>query len=1758
MRKKHLKVMIILLIFTINLVGIASQIGIQPTFYSNPRTIVNPLAQDYETNSSGSVDVVITTIEQGYKNESIVLIDQDNTSFTAPAPNATGYETSYAKISVKDIAVSNYTYIIEDDERTDANLIDENKPRVTSFTVPTSCYLTNASFDVRYQGSPDDLQVRIYNSSWSSIETTNKPAGLYDFTYLGNITVDSAGWKHLTDLEFYLNNSNTDNNTWYIGLFDFNTGSFDGYWYYNEDESSGDGEDETLSYEWTVLGWKLVTDNEKTIDFRSIVGLSLKNPTPAPTLINLQINGTSVSNNTLIPDNNSGIWENYNSYHGHDNELNFSITADWFSYSLSVNQTLVNYTSSFNAITTYTAESGVNVFWNATSEINKFDHRLENNTVNFTIPLSWNTPLSSLERDSSSIPSYSTYTNSTAKIITVRGINAIDGNWTLLTISSNLLSNIKIGVNGIESSYAYVNETLQFNATFSKAVTGTVNLSIYHPTLDDEMIFTNELPITDSDFIDLSTFDIDVENLATISDYGIYRVQVRWDNHTDVGIIDSTVVIAANTSVIVLTPPGHETLTIDSPYNISFQYLDEFKLVNVTGATIGYKNATGQWNSEVQLNLDESYNITINPADYSSGTHLIPITLNKTHYMNHTFTYEFNIVEASQIYKNLGDSILIVERGNNATFRLNYNRTSDEFPIEDANIRAVSINPTLEWSFMDLSGGDYIIEINTSAVDADLSPFNCIFNITLINATVGYQTQLFDFDLIVTVAQTSLSLTSQTDIIARNSGKNATINFHVEDTTNSMDLEGIPDSYFYVYNDSTSLLWDVGTFNWEVWEIGSGEYGVNISLFGLDYGMQTVRLNVSYSPNYNFSVLITSFYLRGNYTEIDIKEFNNNAGIVIPKVEQTYQIYLDTSEVGLILNLNDLENENQFISDSGGIFQYWAWFNDTQPLTTNFIYDRNNDENVGSITLPSGLNVGSGNITLTIGKKNYENATITFNVTFLEPIAIIISSIILPSVFTQTNATVVKFRVTYMNGTLQPLVGALIRLSSNRTDFVALTNTTDANGYVEFTVTVPSGRYNAMTFIVTYEGGAYGIGSGTQSYSVSVERARTISEWILYGVLIAVGLSLAVVAIQQGIVKPRKKKYRELLYNTVAVFEDAINLQHVLVIHKNTGTCVFFKTFGILDIDPDLISGFLSAAQSFVRESMSADGISEIKSGDNHLLISDGELVRVTLVLAKGASQFLRSNTARLVMLFENRYYEQLLNWRGALNVFQDAGPLIDETLHTSVILPHQITTSIKILKSIKSPLAQKLLKIARELTTAQRSFFFIAQLVSDAKDKLKKSPPEILLALNELLENEAISPVDISSYTEQPISEQEMNLLAQRVLQLPNLTNQERETLVKDLVRMNAAEREAALASIQQGQKITSDVSHRMITTKMFTSKKDAKHEISRLVKEANKMLKQNRFADAVLCYETASVTASNWKMPEESKKFRDKALNTQIAAFNNKIRVGKKEVPKLIRKGEEEEALNYCEEAYEAASSMFKLGFTEYEKTVKKFGGMLQEVRKKLQNYETSDDAIFKDDRKHYEKLERDVLKKAQKYEREKQYNEAVSAYSELTVIANKIFKFGVISAKDNIKKYKSKVAKLKRKALKATEEGLAQINEEALLDQKSQFLNIALEAEQVQDYLRAIVAYEEAIKIHHKLGDSDSATKLEEKIHSIVENIPNIEQVLKNLLESAENHYKQQVYDVAFGEYQYARGLCGALGKRDLVITINMKLDEISRKL
>ena len=53
----------------------------------------------------------------------------------------------------------------------------------------------------------------------------------------------------------------------------------------------------------------------------------------------------------------------------------------------------------------------------------------------------------------------------------------------------------------------------------------------------------------------------------------------------------------------------------------------------------------------------------------------------------------------------------------------------------------------------------------------------------------------------------------------------------------------------------------------------------------------------------------------------------------------------------------------------------------------------------------------------------------------------------------------------------------------------------------------------------------------------------------------------SVVLVQKKIIAPRKLRYTDLIMSSATIFDDAINLQHLMIIYKNTGTSIFFKSF---------------------------------------------------------------------------------------------------------------------------------------------------------------------------------------------------------------------------------------------------------------------------------------------------------------------------------------------------------------------------------------------------------------------------------------------------------------------------------------------------------------------------------------------------------------------------------------------------------------------
>ncbi|MFX1256699.1 MAG: hypothetical protein ACFFAN_02485 [Promethearchaeota archaeon] len=112
---------------------------------------------------------------------------------------------------------------------------------------------------------------------------------------------------------------------------------------------------------------------------------------------------------------------------------------------------------------------------------------------------------------------------------------------------------------------------------------------------------------------------------------------------------------------------------------------------------------------------------------------------------------------------------------------------------------------------------------------------------------------------------------------------------------------------------------------------------------------------------------------------------------------------------------------------------------------------------------------------------------------------------------------------------------------------------------------------------------------------------------------------------------------------------------------------------------------------------------------------------------------------------------------------------------------------------------------------------------------------------IKELRDTKLIIPIDITAMVgEKQISQQELNLISQKMSELLSLTAEERRDLVNELIKMGPAEKEAYFASFSMREEIVSAPIQSKAGTKVIDNIKSAKKEVKRLsykVKEYEKL---------------------------------------------------------------------------------------------------------------------------------------------------------------------------------------------------------------------------------------------------------------------------------------------------------------------------------
>ncbi|MHA1130503.1 MAG: prenyltransferase/squalene oxidase repeat-containing protein [Candidatus Helarchaeota archaeon] len=125
--------------------------------------------------------------------------------------------------------------------------------------------------------------------------------------------------------------------------------------------------------------------------------------------------------------------------------------------------------------------------------------------------------------------------------------------------------------------------------------------------------------------------------------------------------------------------------------------------------------------------------------------------------------------------------------------------------------------------------------------------------------------------------------------------------------------------------------------------------------------------------------------------------------------------------------------------------------------------------------------------------------------------------------------------------------------------------------------------------------------------------------------------------------------------------EDLLKLRYLLIIHRQVGATLYHRQFGTWEIDPDLISGFLTAIQSFGQEIKSKDvPIQSMGYKEFEITLNQGKFVHVALIIDGKSSDWHKEKLAEFTKEFERQFQENLQTWSGELTQFKSAGLMID------------------------------------------------------------------------------------------------------------------------------------------------------------------------------------------------------------------------------------------------------------------------------------------------------------------------------------------------------------------------------------------------------------------------------------------------------------------------------------------------------------------
>ena len=403
------------------------------------------------------------------------------------------------------------------------------------------------------------------------------------------------------------------------------------------------------------------------------------------------------------------------------------------------------------------------------------------------------------------------------------------------------------------------------------------------------------------------------------------------------------------------------------------------------------------------------------------------------------------------------------------------------------------------------------------------------------------------------------------------------------------------------------------------------------------------------------------------------------------------------------------------------------------------------------------------------------------------------------------------------------------------------------------------------------------------------------------------------------------EKQLELERDTIwQKFLDVLNIKHILIMDKESGLTMINYTVSGVDVDTELLSGFIQANITF-SESGEASKQNLVSSYENlfyefqyksfNILLKDGNHVRICLILNHKASNKLRNHTFRFVEEFEEKFEEELLTFRntGSINFNNMIDDIVD-SFNINLTFPMTLAHSIPPyeLEKVKRSILQKaIFNLAKEML-AVKPFFFIYNMLQRIKKIVNIDDEVILFEIHQLLERQIITPTPIEAIAD--------------TIESGQLADMKKET------------KTSSISSIIISKTDTDELKSKLDTMDKFSAQK----LIKELMRKAKAAEKESTYQVTLNEYNKALFIAKDFKLKDEISKINQKIFNLEHKSKNIELDFNIEKAENAEKYGDFINCINYYQKALEILDE-FKV-YNIVDPRIKKFKKKIAQLREEI----------------------------------------------------------------------------------------------------------------------------------------------------------------------------------------------------------------------